>query len=154
MSPAPPAVSSAARLPTAAASSAAAASSSSSTTSSTSTSTSSAFHHHHHLRPAGAKSTHGHAAKYKAYATIRGVSFVALISWPFKSNGIDIAQLKITVPVDVKAMFDDDEKCPNKITIPIEQLKKAAGEWAIKEEEVTCNFEPIEGGVTVDVRKI
>ena len=45
-----------------------------------------------------AKSTHGHAAKYKAYATIRGVPFEALISWPFKPNGIDIKFLTITVP--------------------------------------------------------
>ena len=80
--------------------------------------------------------------------------FEALISWPFKPNGIDIKFLTITVPVDVKAMFGDDEKCPGNITIPREQLKKVAGEWAIKEEEVTCGFKPIEGGVTVKVRKI
>ena len=99
-------------------------------------------------------STHGHTAKYNAYATIRGVSFVAKISWPFKPNGIDIGGLQFTVPKKVKEKFGADEKCPRTIHVPIEQLKKVAGEWAIKEEEVTCGFKPIEGGVTIDVRKI
>ena len=31
---------------------------------------------------------------------------------------------------------------------------KVGDEWTIKEEKVKCNFKPIEGGVTVDVRKI
>ena len=50
--------------------------------------------------------------------------------------------------------YGDDEKCPGAISVPMELLTDVGGEWAIKEGEVTCGFEPIEGGVMVDVRKI
>ena len=69
-------------------------------------------------------------------------------------DGIRIDKLQVTVPVDVKKKFGADEKCPKVFRIPLTQLVKVAGEWAIKEEDVTCDFEPIEGGVTVEVRKI